>query len=825
VNSVPRAATATATITVNPSAAGTHELECSYAGDANYQGSASNQVAETYTQLPAPSILLNSPVNSPQTVSIAGAGTSFYTTDGRTPTTNSTKYTAPFVISQTTTVEAISAAFGYVTSNVAEAVFTQASAPVFNPAPGAYSVTQKVRITDATAGVSIFYTLSGATPTAASAQYRGPVAVPANGTLTAIAMAPSLVNSVATSGTYVLLAVAMPAISPPGGAYKGKQTVVITDGSSGSTIHYTTNGATPTASSPTYTGPFTVVGNATIQAMAVRSGYANSGMASAVFTINTTTARLTVTGTDPYAMTCFVEGPGAFSTSGPTGQVVFRDATTATTLGTATLGAAVSGTSFRQVTSRSPATGNYGDGVLPPNQAVSGDVNGDGKLDVVIGIGSTTNAVLIQLGDGDGTFQPLTRILGFDYGALALADVNGDGKLDLLSWGDHGLEVGLGNGDGTFTKLPTQLSPIANLDSIVVADVNGDGKLDIIPQVGQVDLGNGDGTFQAPRNSLIPGTFNAFLGGDFNNDGKLDLAGLNSVDGNVYLFPGNGDGTFKPGMRATVTGTSGPSSWGSLTAADFNRDGHLDLAVGEDKIQGVQILLGNGDGTFRSQTALAINSNGARNLAAADFNHDGIPDLAISPTGPNPLIAFGQGDGRFTVPTSYMSTPAGANAKQVAGNLNPDGRADIVYLSWIPAGSNFTDSLVSLVNSVPRTASASINATVNAGSIATHELRCNYAGDANYQASSSNEVAETYGRLQPPVLAPLTGKYTTAQTVTISGSGTGAVYYYTTDGSTPTTGSTKYTGPLTVSKTTTVKAIAAAPGHVTSDVSEASYTF
>jgi stage V sporulation protein SpoVS len=158
--------------------------------------------------------------------------------------------------------------------------------PTFSPKGGTYSSAQSASITDATTGAAIYYTTNGSTPTPSSTLYSGPITVAATQTVKAIAVASGYSNSVVTAATYTIAASA-PAFSPNAGTYTSAQSVSITDSTTGATIYYTTDGTTPTSSSTLYGGPITVAATQTVKAIAVASGYSNSAVASAAYTIAT----------------------------------------------------------------------------------------------------------------------------------------------------------------------------------------------------------------------------------------------------------------------------------------------------------------------------------------------------------------------------------------------------------------------------------------------------------------------------------------------------------------------------------------------------------
>jgi hypothetical protein len=159
--------------------------------------------------------------------------------------------------------------------------------PTFSPAAGTYTSAQNVTLSDTTSGATIYYTTNGSTPTAASTKYTGAISVASSMTIKAMAAATGFNNSAVASATYTIQsAAATPTFSPVAGSYSSAQSVTISDTTSGATIYYTTNGTTPTTASTKYTGAISVSSTTTIQAIAVASGFNNSSVASATYTIN-----------------------------------------------------------------------------------------------------------------------------------------------------------------------------------------------------------------------------------------------------------------------------------------------------------------------------------------------------------------------------------------------------------------------------------------------------------------------------------------------------------------------------------------------------------
>jgi hypothetical protein len=169
----------------------------------------------------------------------------------------------------------------------------QTATPSISPAGGSYATPVSVTISDTTSGATIYYTTNGTAPTTSSAKYTGPITVSSTGTVQAIAEASGDSTSAVASAAYTITpVVATPAFSPGGGSYTGAQSITISDATSGAAIYYTTNGGTPTTSSTRYTGAITVSASETLQAVAVLAGSTNSKVASATYTIGSSSAGL-----------------------------------------------------------------------------------------------------------------------------------------------------------------------------------------------------------------------------------------------------------------------------------------------------------------------------------------------------------------------------------------------------------------------------------------------------------------------------------------------------------------------------------------------------
>jgi uncharacterized membrane protein len=354
-------------------------------------------------------------------------------------------------------------------------------------------------------------------------------------------------------------------------------------------------------------------------------------------------------------------------------------------------------------------------------------VNGDGNLDLIVANeeqskNDSQGSISVMLGKGDGKFHaPVNYSSGGESAySITVADVNGDGKLDLVvangcfgsDCSTGSVSVLLGNGDGTFKKAKTYRSGAASVFGahVAVGDLNGDGKLDLaVANTGSVCcsaglvgvlLGNGDGTFKKAK-TYSTGGFDA-IGwvaiADLNGDKKPDLVVANycatecsypPAEGSVGVLLGKGNGTFE----AVKTYPSGGDGTVSVAVADLNKDGKPDILVascgpeacGPGSPGGnVGVLIGNGNGTFKPVVNYPA-ANSPFNVVAADMNGDGKLDIVVSNWGtPNAstnhgavTVLLGKGNGTFQPMQTFPS--GGAEAPSVAvADVNKDGRPDIV---------------------------------------------------------------------------------------------------------------------------------------------------
>ena len=270
-----------------------------------------------------------------------------------------------------------------------------------------------------------------------------------------------------------------------------------------------------------------------------------------------------------------------------------------------------------------------------PEQVVAGNLGQISIPSLVVAL-PNANKVAILLGNSDDSFQPpFYKDVGTFPRSVALADFNSDGNLDIAAANFASFTVSMlfGNADRTFQDAFTIAGVLsANPEFIVAGDFNNDGKADIAtcnsgpPDHNKVNvlLGNGNGSFQ-PLQVYTVGLNPRFMTtGDFNQDGNLDLAVSDTGQNKVSVLLNNGSGVFQPASHYPVG--LHPNY---IATGDFNLDGETDLAVSNGDSRTFSVLLNNGEGTFKDALSFPVGL-GPIGITVGDFDFDNKPDVVTA---------------------------------------------------------------------------------------------------------------------------------------------------------------------------------------------------
>ncbi len=414
---------------------------------------------------------------------------------------------------------------------------------------------------------------------------------------------------------------------------------------------------------------------------------------------------------------------------------------------------------------------------------------GNGHLDLIVGncssfanniCAGTTGGVSVLLGDGTGVFAAaVPYATAFGVAAVAAGDVNGDGKIDVLIATNCGsspysgcVGVLLGDGSGSLATAVTYASGGYSPGAIAVGDVNGDGKLDVVVvhcgtltdgkcgegNVG-VLVGKGDGSFVTGVLYDSAGVYpDGVAIADVNGDGEPDVVVANSSvsvtdpSGNLGVLFGNGDGTF----QTAVAYGSGGFGASSVAMLDMNGDGKQDIVVANCSAStgactdntsgtvGVGVLLGNGDGTFQTAVTYAAGGNSPFGIAVADLNGDSKPDIATASCGG---AVCGASPGSVGV---LLNASLGGTTTTLTSSLNPaqSGQA-VTFTATVTSGFKGTPTgSVNFFSGTTNIGTSSLNgsgvaalttSTLTSGS---DSITATYGGDTNFVTSTSSVLTQ-----------------------------------------------------------------------------------
>ncbi len=752
-----------------------------------------------------------------QTVTIStttSGATIYYTTNGTTPTTSSTVYSAPITVSASETVKVLAVESGYNNSAVGSAAYVingTVATPMFSPAAGSYGPAQTVTITSATSGTTIYYTTNGTTPTTSSTVYSAPITVSISETLKALAVKSGYTNSAIGSAAYVINGtVATPTFSPVAGTYATSQTVTINSATSGTTIYYTTNGTTPTTSSTLYSGAITVSASETVEALAVKTGYTNSAVGSAAYVISGTVATPTfspVAGSYGPAQTVTISSStsGAtiyYTTNGTTpttSSTLYSSAITVSASETVKALAVKTGYTNSAIGSAayvingtvatptfSPVAGSYGPAqTVTITSATSGTTIYYTTNGTTPTTGSTLYSAPITVSVSE-TVKALAVKTGYTNSAIGSAAYVINGTVATPTFSPAA---------GTYSSTQTVTISSTTSGTTIYYTTNG-----TTPTTSST-------LYSAPIAVAVTETVKALA---------VKTGYTNSAVGSAAYTIASGSVSYP--VTDTFSGSGGLSSnWTNLSAA------------AETGLSFPPVPLEQSSGTaIPTPPSGTGNSWGWEIYTGAPFTTDQYSQVkfvnhSTAGGGTGPCVHMADGgnalcyvadDGEivtFSNGVWYETTLTGCPVPASGDTIQLSAVGSTITCSDITAGTsaNVTDTDYTVGNGNPGMMVDQRNSSVYALS--------------SFQADCVPSCVSSGATAAAPTFSPASGTYTGAQTITLTTTTPGTTIYYTTNGSTPTTSSTVYTGPFSVGYTWTVGAVAAASGYTTSPVAYASY--
>ncbi len=709
--------------------------------------------------------------------------TIYYTTNGTTPTASSSVYTGPITVTATETLQAITTASGYSPSAPVSATYTisssTASTPAFSPAGGTYTSAQTVTISTTTPSATIYYTTNGSTPTTSSSVYSGPITVSATETLKAIAVASGSTASAPGSATYTIStsAAATPAFSPAGGTYTSAQTVTISTTTPSATIYYTTNGSTPTTSSSVYSGPITVSATETLKAIAVASGSTASAPGSATYTISTSAA----------ATPAFSPAGGTYTSA--------QTVTISTTTPSATI--------YYTTNGSTPTTSS-------PVYAGA----------ITVSATETVNAIAVASGSSPSTPGSASYI------------INSQQTVTAPTFSPAG---------GTYTSAQTVTLTKALHDETIYYTTNGSIPTTSSPvysapiNVSSTETITVIAAVSGYANSLpvsatytinLPGATAAFspAGGTYSSAQTVTISSAAPSATIYYTTNGSTPTTGSPVYSGPITVSATETLKAIAVASGYSSNAPAS-ATYTINLAAATPAFSPAGGTYTSAQSVTISA--ATPSATIYYTINGSTPTTSSPVYSGPIavsttetlkaIAVASGSSA-SAPGSAAYTinlPAAAPAFSPAGGTYASAQS-VTISTATPATIYYTTN-----GSTPTTSSPAYSGPIT---VSTTETLKAIAVASGSSASAPGSATFTINLpAAAPAFSPAGGTYTSAQTVSIVTS-TPATIYYTANGSTPTTSSPVYSGPITVSASETLKAIAVASGSSASAPGSATYT-
>ena len=720
------------------------------------------------------------------TISCATSGVTIrYTTDNSTPTeSHGNNYEDGVTVSSSETLKAIAYKTGFTDSDVSSVAYTITLLPVadptFTPTAGTYSTAQSVAIATTTSGASIHYTIDGTTPSdVIGLVYSVPINIAANTTLKACAYKTNMLNSNVVSGSYVLKCVS-PVMSVLAGTYYAPQSVTLSSTTSGSSIKYTTDGSIPTLTNGTvYASAITVSANTTLKAVAFNTNWSSSDVSTQTYTI------ISIPVADP----TFTPAAGTYGSA--------QSVTIATTTSGASIHYTIDGTT--------PSDVNGLAYTIPINIAANTTLKACAYKTNMLNSNVISGAYAIKC------VSPIFNVAAGTYNVPQTVSLSTTTVGATIKYTTDGTTPSVSNGTVYASAITisstTTLKAYAYLSGMTDADVSSAVYTIQFLPVADPTFTPAAGTYGSAQSVTIATTTS---GASIHY--TIDGTTPSDVNGLVYSLPIN--------IAANTT----------LKACAYKTNMlNSNVVLGAYAIKCVSPAFSVAAGTYN--VPQAVNLSSTTSGITIKYTTDGSTPtqsngtlyqgaITISSTTTLKAIAYKTGmadsDPSSAAYTIQFLPVADPTFTPIAGTY---GSAQTITIATTTSGASIrytTDGTIpSDINGTSYTVAVNVAANVTLKAIAYKTNMLN-----------SNVISSDYAiKCASPSFGIAAGTYNVPQVVTLSTTTNGASIKYTTDGSTPSqSNGTLYQGAITISSTTTLKAIAYKTGMADSDPSSAAYT-
>ncbi|MCF7843353.1 chitobiase/beta-hexosaminidase C-terminal domain-containing protein, partial [Candidatus Gracilibacteria bacterium] len=713
----------------------------------------------------------NGTFTSDQSVTLTSAtegATIYYTVDGSTPTVTSTEYSGAILLTTPTTIKAFAVKDGIGDSGVmSEFYLFKAATTTASVSGGTFNTDQSVTLTSSTPGSTIYYTTDGSTPTSGSALYSSAITIATSSTLKAIAVRSGYANSDVMSEAYVLQ-VATPTSSIAGGEYAGTQSITISSVTPSSIIYYTVDGSTPTSGSTLYSSAVAISATTTLKAIAIKSGYTDSGVMSEAYVIVLPQVA---------NISASVAG-GTFSSDQ---SITLTSTTTGTTI-------------YYTIDGSTPTSTQYSSAILLSSATTL----------KAIGIKSEyTNSLILSETYTFVTANPAPSVSGGTFNSNQSVTLTSSTPGSSIYYTTDGSTPTSGS---TLYSSAISIATSSTLKAIAIKS-------------GYTDSGVVSETYNFV--AAIPVASPSGLNSSSTQSVTLSSATPSSI---IYYTT---DGS-TPTSGSTLYSSAITIATSSTLKAIAIKSGYTDSAIMSESYTiypQVEVPIASPSGSSSSST-LSVTLSSATLSSVIYYTTDGsTPTTSSTQYSVAISVSSSQTLKAIAVKTGYTNSSVMSEDYTIASQV-------IAPVASVTSGTFYNNQSVTLSSATPSStiyyttdgSTPTSGSTLYSSAITISASTTLKAIAVRPAYTNSSVITESYVlQVATPTPSVIGGTFSENQTVSISSLTSGSNIYYTTDGSTPTSGSTLYSGAVLISSTTTLKAIAIKSGYEDSSVMSESY--